>query len=197
MRINFTGKQEKLTPALERKLAMQFNKLSKLLDRRGEKEVQVILSSERHMHHAEIRIPHFGQALVAIGSDTDQLTAIIDAIQKVEKQAIKASSKFRELKRDTPTRAARTTVAPDVLSTPLRKVKKGKATPIAVAAPAVSKPAKVVKATSKSNGKPMTLDEAMLAMESGDDYMVYRDATTDKVSVLIRRRDGKVDLVEA
>jgi Sigma 54 modulation/S30EA ribosomal protein C terminus len=43
----------------------------------------------------------------------------------------------------------------------------------------------------------MTIDEAMLAMEDNREYMVYRDTETDKVSVLIRRRDGKVDLVEA
>ncbi len=43
----------------------------------------------------------------------------------------------------------------------------------------------------------MTIDEAMLAIEEDKDYVVYRDAQTDKVSVLVRRRDGKVDLIEA
>jgi hypothetical protein len=55
----------------------------------------------------------------------------------------------------------------------------------------------VVRASAKSNGKPMTVDEALLAMEEDRDYLVYRDASTDKVHVMIRRRDGKVDLVEA
>lgn len=197
MRINFTGRQEKLTPPQERKLAMQFGRLSKLLERRGEKEAQVILSLERHLHHAELRINFYGQQLVAVGSDTDQFTAVMDAAQKVEKQAIKVRTKFRDIKRDTPTRAARTRVAPEVLAEPVRKVKKGKATPMAAPARKASKPAKVVRATAKSNGKPMTIDEAMLAMESGEDYMVFRDAGTDRVNVLIRRRDGKVDLVEA
>lgn len=41
----------------------------------------------------------------------------------------------------------------------------------------------------------MTLDEALIAVE-GRDYVVYRDAQRDCVSVLIRRADGNFDLVE-
>jgi hypothetical protein len=41
------------------------------------------------------------------------------------------------------------------------------------------------------------LDEALLEMEKGRDYLVYRDAQTDRVAVLVRRRDGDFDLVEA
>ena len=44
--------------------------------------------------------------------------------------------------------------------------------------------------------KPMTLEEAMLEMEQGSDYVVYRDAEKEKVSVLVRRRDGHFDLIE-
>jgi putative sigma-54 modulation protein len=45
--------------------------------------------------------------------------------------------------------------------------------------------------------KPMTLDEAVLQMDDGRDYLVYRDARTDRVVMLVRRRDGHFDLVEA
>jgi putative sigma-54 modulation protein len=45
--------------------------------------------------------------------------------------------------------------------------------------------------------KPMTLDEAVLEMEKTRDYLVYRDAETGRVSVLVRRRDGNFDLVES
>jgi putative sigma-54 modulation protein len=43
----------------------------------------------------------------------------------------------------------------------------------------------------------MTLDEAVMEMDKSRDYLVYRDAETDRVSVLVRRRDGHFDLVEA
>ena len=43
--------------------------------------------------------------------------------------------------------------------------------------------------------KPMTLDEALIEVENRD-YLVYRDAGSDQISVLVRRRDGHFDLVE-
>ncbi|MGB9606601.1 MAG: sigma 54 modulation/S30EA ribosomal C-terminal domain-containing protein, partial [Bryobacteraceae bacterium] len=45
--------------------------------------------------------------------------------------------------------------------------------------------------------KPLTLEEALLEMEKDRDYLVFRDAETDRFSVLIRRRDGKFDLIQA
>jgi len=45
--------------------------------------------------------------------------------------------------------------------------------------------------------KPMTLDEAVLEMDKDLDYLVYRDSETDRVSVLVRRRDGHFDLIQA
>jgi hypothetical protein len=43
----------------------------------------------------------------------------------------------------------------------------------------------------------MTVEEAMLALEDGRDYVVYRDAENDKLRVLLKRSDGHFDLVEA
>jgi hypothetical protein len=42
----------------------------------------------------------------------------------------------------------------------------------------------------------MTLDEALLELDDNRDYLVYRDAVTSRVCVLIRRRDGHCDLIE-
>ena len=42
----------------------------------------------------------------------------------------------------------------------------------------------------------MTLEEAVMQMDKTRDYLVYRDAETDRTSVLVRRRDGHFDLVE-
>ena len=194
MKITFTGKQDKLNASQERKLAMAFARLSKLLEQKGEKEAQVILSSERHLQNAEIRLNYYDHKLVGEGAAADQFTAVMDAVEKVEKQAIKNRSKWREAKRDTPVRAARTTG--DAVAMTEVEAPPAKATGKAKKAAKGPKPSKVVRATAKINGKPMTIDEAMLAMEDNREYMVYRDTETDKMNVLIRRRDGKVDLVE-
>jgi putative sigma-54 modulation protein len=43
----------------------------------------------------------------------------------------------------------------------------------------------------------MTLDEAALEMDGRPDgVLVYRDASTERVSVLYRRKDGNLGLIE-
>lgn len=201
MKITFTGKQDELTPSQERKLAMQFGKLSKLLEQRGEKEAQVKLGAERHLQLAEVRLNYYDQALVGAGAGADQFTAMMEAVEKIQKQALKVRTRFRDLKRETPQRVARTGVAPAALTEPVLKgARKSKAAAAADAEPeppAAGRPARVVRAGAKSNGKPMTIDEAMLALGEKRDYLVYRDAATESVRVLVRRRDGLVDLIEA
>lgn len=203
MKITFSGKQEKLTPAQERKLAIQFGKLSKLLEQRGEKGAQVKLGYERHQQLAEVRLNYYDQALVAAGAGPDQFTAMMEAVEKVQKQALKVRTKFRDQKRETPTRVAKTDVAPQALEEPVLKgARKSKAKIVLGAEPPVEppagdRPARVVRAGTRSNGKPMTIDEAMLALDAKRDYLVYRDAATEAVRVLVRRRDGLVDLIEA
>lgn len=201
MKITFTGKQDKLTPSQERKLAMAFARLSKLLERRGEKGAQVILSEERHLRHAEVRVNFYDHALFGKGSAADQFTAIMDAVEKVEKQAQRLLEKKREKKRSSSPRKEAALAAAESVeefaaeAAAPRKAKKGKRQAAAEAEPA--RPARVVRAASRANGKPMTLEEAMLAMEDGRDYLLYRDADTDRPHILIRRSDGAVDLVEA
>jgi len=201
MKITFTGKQDKLTPSQERKLAMAFARLSKLLERRGEKGAQVILSEERHLRHAEVRVNFYDHALFGKGSAPDQFTAVMDAVEKVEKQALRLLERRRELKRSSSPRKeaaleAAETVEVEAPAPAGRKGRKARA----AAGPEEAeplRPARVVRASSRANGKPMTLEEAMLAMEGGRDYLLYRDADTDKLQILIRRSDGAVDLVEA
>lgn len=203
MKITFTGKQDKLTPSQERKLAMAFARLSKLLERRGEKGAQVILTEERHLRHAEVRVNFYDHTLFGKSSAPDQFTAIMDAVEKVEKQALKLLERKRELKRSKSPRKEEALAAAETVEAAegpaagrrARKAKKA-AEPVEPEAEEL-RPARVVRASARANGKPMTLEEAMLAMEDGRDYLVYRDADTDRLQILIRRSDGAVDLVEA
>lgn len=196
MKITFSGKQDKLTPSQERKLAMAFARLSKLLERRGEKGAQVILTEERHLRHAEVRVNFYDHALFGKGSAPDQFTAVMDAVEKVGKQALRLLEKKRELKRSDSPRKQAALRAAEAVEAPA-PTKKGKKARAMEAEEEPARPARVVKAASRANGKPMTLEEAMLAMEGGRDYLLYRDADTDKLQILIRRSDGAVDLVEA
>src|SRR6266513_5022881 len=99
MKITYTGRQVELAPAQLKKLEAQFAKIGKLLDGRRECEAHVILSLERHLHHAETTINYYGHQLVGLGSNSDLFTAIHSGAEKLEKQALKARTKWRDTKR--------------------------------------------------------------------------------------------------
>ena len=179
MKITYTGRQVELAPAQARNLEAHFTKIGKMLDGRRECEAHVILSLERRVHSAEATINYFGHQLVGLGSSNDLFTAVHSAVEKLEKQAVKARTKWRDTKR-TPHKSS-----PEVEAEPPTE------------ADAEAEPERLIYHVNHQKRKPMTLDEAVMAMEKKGDYVVYRDAETDRVSVLVRRRDGHFDLVEA
>ena len=176
MKITYTGRQVELAPAQLRKVEALFAKLGKLLDGKGQREAHVVLSHERRQHRAEITVNYQNHPLVGIDSNADLFTAIHGAIQKLEKQAIKVRAKWRDTKR-APRKELAALAPPEPAEPETRR--------------------QVFRVNNRQNGKPMTLDEALLEIEQGRDYLVYRDAQSDRVSVLVRRRDGHFDLVEA
>ncbi len=165
------------------KIEAQFAKVGKLLDGREEKEAHVILSLERHLHQAEITVNYYNHQMVGIGSNVELFTAMHSAIEKLEKQCIKVRAKWRDTKR-TPRKEAEA-AAESEPSAPAAEPEE--------AAPAPQ----INRINHHERRKPMTLDEALMQMEKGGDYMVYRDAETSRVAVLVRRRDGNFDLIEA
>jgi putative sigma-54 modulation protein len=185
MKLIYTGRQVELAPAQLKKIESRFSKIGKLLDGKEEREAHVILSIERHLHHAEITVNFHGQQLVAVGSDGDMFTALNGAADKLEKVAIKAREKWRDSKR-----------APRKSEEPATAAEAAAEAPTE-AAEEENQAGQVFRVNHLQKRKPMTLDEALLEMEKDLDYLVYRDADSDRVAVLIRRRDGNFDLIEA
>jgi putative sigma-54 modulation protein len=178
MKISYTGRQVELAPAQLKKLEARFAKVGKLLDGRRECEAHVILSLERRLHHAEVTVNYYDHQLAGLGSDADLFTAIHAAIEKLEKQAVKHRTKWRDTKRVS------------------RKSEMPEPPAPAAAEPEGEPERRVYRINHHQKRKPMTLEEALLAMDDKRDYLVYRDAETDRTAVLVRRRDGHFDLVE-
>jgi putative sigma-54 modulation protein len=178
MKVNYTGKIEKLSPPLEKKLQARYAKLAKFLDRGAEKEAHVILTAERHLKRAEITVHYYDHPLVGTETAADSFTALIKAIDKLEKQLRRHQAKWRDTKR-----GAGKGLKAKVIE--------------AASAPSEAPGKKVYRLNSRSKQKPMSLDEAVLAIGEKRDYLVYRDLETDRVSVLLRRNDGNFDLVES
>jgi len=192
MNVSYTGIKSGLPSKLQEKLDIKLAKLSKLVDGRGEKQAHVVVTTERHLHKAEITLHLHNHQLVGIGSDSDVFKAICVALDRIEKQAAKEGAKWRTtVRRSDSIKAV--------------SAKNGEA---GASKPAAARKIAPLKAAAGNNGtrvfrpdhhqrsKPITLEEALLEMEDGRDYVAYRDADKQVVCMLIRRRDGHYDLIE-
>jgi putative sigma-54 modulation protein len=194
MKVTYTGIKQDLSVKLQGKLDAKFGKLSRLLEKRGEKEAHVVVTSVRHLHKVEITIPFYEHQLVGLASDADLFTALYEALEKLEVQAVKNRGKWREKHRRTETRPAAEESAP--LPGPGRAAAKKNGKSAAPSASQEAVPVNVFRVNHHDRRKPMTLEEAMLEMEQDRDYVVYRDAEKESISMLVRRRDGHFDLIE-
>jgi putative sigma-54 modulation protein len=175
MNIIYSGKMENFDELQNKKLNTRFTKVSKMVDGRGEKELHVMFSSQRHLTKAEVTLNYYGHSAVGIASEPDGFQALTEALDKLEKQVVKVKSKWRDTKRNGTAKAAATA---------------------SLERPAAVVPApRIHRIQLASRRKPMTVDEAVLEIGK-DGYLPFRDADTGSVSVLIRRVDGHFDLVE-
>jgi putative sigma-54 modulation protein len=181
MNLHYTGRQVELSDAQRRKLEVKFQKIQKILGNRHEPEVHVILSQERHLHHAEVTLNFRHHTMVVECSGTDLFTTVQEAAEKLEKQIIRNKDKWRELKRR---------------SKPLREIEADSGRARAREEEGAAGPR--IFRHDQPAAKPLTIEEAILEMEQQDrDYVFYHDADKGRPSVLFRRRDGNFQLVEA
>jgi putative sigma-54 modulation protein len=186
MNINYTGKQEKFYPAQKEKIEARFKKLAKILDGKGEKIAHVILASNRGVNSAEITVNWLDHALVGTAKDGDQFTAITSALDKLEKQVLKIREKRRGVDKTSKTPWVKEAAEAGPVA----------AEPEPAAQNGVKR--KIYRVNYKATTrKPMTLEEAMIEIQKDGDYFVYRDAQKDCLSVLVRRPDGHLDLIES
>jgi len=186
MNVSYRGIQNLPAPQ-QAKLDARFAKLSKRVDGRGEKQAHVVVSAERHLHKAEITVRVHEHQMVGTASDTDLFSALAAALTRVEKQVLHQSEKWRAT-----TRRSGSLKGAVAKAAALPEKAPGKA-----AAKASPSTPRVFQVSQPQRRKPITLDEAMLRMEDGRDYLAYRDADKESVHVLIRRRDGHFDLIES
>ncbi len=189
MNVSYKGIKKAIPEKLQEKLDAKFTKLSKLLEQKGPKEAHVIVTQERHLNKAEVTMQFNGHPLVGIAADADLFTAVSGALDKLDAQAVRYTAKLREKSRRSAngTKAA-VAAKPDGQLAAVVTSTNSKKSSIAQ---------RIYRVNESRGQKPMTLDEAILEMEQDRDYMVYRDADRNSLSVLVRRRDGHFDLIEA
>jgi putative sigma-54 modulation protein len=198
MKINYTGKSDEIPPRQRIKLEAKLQRLSKVLEQRGEKEAHVVLTQQRFLHKVEITVNAWDHALVGIATNGDIAVAAQEAFDRLEKQLLKLRARWRDTKRVRDKEAdgekASATLQAAAPSSKKARIADG---PKAPAGPKKAPRKQVYRVNHSDGRKPMTLEEAMLEMEASQEYLVYRDAQTDRVTVLFRRSDGHFDLIES
>jgi putative sigma-54 modulation protein len=157
-----------------------------LIEWKGEREAHVAITTERHLTNVEITCNFYDHALAVLGSSDDYFTAACTALEKLEKQALKVRTKFRDTKRTAKDKSLEGAPEPAA----------DEAAQSDAAEPETEPVVRIYRVNNHERRKPMTLDEAMIEIDARP-YVVYRDAEKDSVSVLIRRSDGGFDLIES
>lgn len=193
MKLIYSGKTKEFTPELEEKITAKLAKLSKFLEQRGEREAHVCHQLERRLHKVEIIVNFHDHALVGEGVDADLDIASSQAVEKLEKQAVKLRTRWRDTHRGAravpPSKANWNGSLAEAESVPAPKpARRNNGTAVAP---------KIFRVDYSEDRKPMTLEEAVMEMEKDLPYVVYQDSDHNCLSVLIRRADGNFDLIES
>lgn len=182
MRIEYTGRQMGVAPELRAAFERRLRKLVRVLP--SITHVHVVLAIDKHRESAEVTVqsPHLSLAAAEEGHDAGQLLATV--VDRLTRQAERHVGKWRERKRRAPARAR--ALWSGVLAETLAGGDGG----------APARGVRIVR-TRRFLVKPMTVDEAVLELGSNDEgVVVFRDAGTERVNVLYRRKDGELGLIE-
>ncbi len=196
MNVEYTGRQFEITPAIRKEVEAGLNKISKFL---GETfKSKVILTAEKSRRIAEITVKRRNHPIVGLAESQDMSAAISEALEHIEKQALKHNGRKRDTKRVTKSKWKRE--APEVELTMAVGATSTTAVPVVVHKfPGNKKTseAHLVRSDDAVAIRPMTLEEAVKECEFRDrEVFVFRDKQGN-VKVLHRKKDGRLELIEA
>jgi putative sigma-54 modulation protein len=197
MNVEYTGRQYEITPAIRKEVETGLAKIRKILDDKF--DTKVILALEKHRHKAEITISPRNGPLVGVAQAGDMISAINEALEHLETQAVKYKTRWRSKKRHQQKKWNGRETQGEALQS-RAGVSEKTAIPVVVHKfPQVAKTTDVhlVRSDEAVAIRPMTLEEAIKEAHFRDrDVFVFRDKE-GKVMVLHRTRDGKMELIEA
>src|SRR4029079_19736962 len=197
MNVEFTGRQYEITPTIRKSVETGLTKIRKIL---GDKfDTKVILAIEKRRHKAEITISPRNGPLVGEAQAGDMKSAVNEALDHLEKQAVKYKTRWRSKKRHDLKKWNGKAARQESLPTAIGLAETTEVSLVVHKFPAVAKSTEVhlVRSEDAVATRPMTLEEAIKEAHFRDrDVFVFRDPQ-GKVMVLHRTREGKMELIEA
>jgi putative sigma-54 modulation protein len=174
MRLELTARHVSITPSLRRLVERRLAPTLRMLNDNAV-SAQVVVTREKTRHRSEVTLHARGEHFLhGNGTGPDVATSLGAAVDKIDRQAERLKGKWEARKR----RGRPKGVAmSDVPTEPSQDVRIIRARRYAV--------------------KPMSVDEAALEVgETTDAFIVFRNATDDTITVIFRRADGNLGLIE-
>ena len=193
MRLELRGHHVDITPALRRLVSAKVGKIEQLLND-GAVSVKAILTVEKHRHRANITLHARGERFLHGEAETDKWeTSVGGAVEQIAQQAQKVKNKRQDRTRH----REKTGIAAAVAQT-----NGGARSSAAKPAPEPRTARERVRMppilrASRQSIQPMSAADAARRLDAArDGVVVFRDTETKAISVLYRRPDGELALVE-
>ena len=177
MRLELTGHHVDITPTLRQLVERRIAKFERMLNSAA-LSAHVICKQDKYRHVVDVTIhARADHMLHGQGQGSTWQAAIKQASEKVEKQARDLKERWKERKRHAI--GARKLAAAEVTGVNRAEM-----------------PPRVIRAASYAVPSLSTNEAARRLNETTDGFMVFRNADTDEVNVLYRRKDGRFGLIE-
>ena len=183
MRLELTGRHVAITPTLRRLVDVKLGKLERLLNDSAV-SAQTVLTREKYRCRVEITLHARGEKFLhGVGHSDAWESSLTQAIDKIGQQAQRVKGKWQERKRRGIRGVPRQPEAADGLGP-------GRATAARVRMPRIFR-------ASRQSVKSMSLAEAAREIDAqGEGLVIFRDPEREAISVLYRRQNGELTLVE-
>jgi putative sigma-54 modulation protein len=177
MKVHITSRHEQLTEGLKTHIEDKIQRVERYLGKI--REAHVVLNFEKRLHLCEVTLTAKNLKLSAKASSRDMYQSIDASLARLEKQAQKQKEKRVDHHRVEGAKKGVSSVTHRLISTSLE-----------------ADGVKVVR-SKKYAVKPMSVEEAALQLSSsGDEFLVFSNAETDHTSVVYKRKDNHIGLIE-
>jgi putative sigma-54 modulation protein len=179
MNVEITGRHIEITPAIRSYVLKRLNKFDRLFG--DGVSFHVVIDVEKERHTVEILLKSRLLDLTGKVVTDDMYTSGVRAIDKLERQAIKNKARLTEPKRQ----KAKT-----------KSVKEKSGVSVSRPASTPKRPG-IVLEEEEVPGRPMSVEDALAELEQSEyKFVAFRNMESGSLSVIYRRRDGSIGLIQ-
>ena len=180
MSVDITGRHIEITEPIRKFATDRLERLRGIMDE--VLEVHFILTVEKHQRHiAELNIKTRHDFYHSEEVSTDMYTSIAAVIDKVEKQILKDKGRKVARRHNSNNKTAEVITANSVVE---------------VEAVLGQRLPRIIR-THEVAAKPMSVDDAAIQIEdSARAFLVFRNAETERLNVVYKRKDGNIGWIE-